>query len=89
MHCRLESIRTVARNGVTNLDLAYDAIGNITSKTSATETAENIGTCNYTTATVRRMYTQTIHSSGLMNLDNGRKKRQIEDWSENAFALWF
>jgi hypothetical protein len=80
--------KTEPEYGVTNLD-HYDATGNITSKTSATETAENIGTCNYTTATVRRMYTQTIHSSGLMNLDNGRKKRQIEDWSENAFALWF
>jgi RHS repeat-associated protein len=38
------------RNGVTNLDLAYDAIGNLTSKTSATETAEHIGTYDYTTA---------------------------------------
>jgi hypothetical protein len=30
--------------------LAYDAIGNLTSKTSATETAEHSGTYNYTTA---------------------------------------
>jgi hypothetical protein len=50
MHCRLESIRTVARNGVTNLDLAYDAIGNITSKTSANETAEKSGEWNNTKA---------------------------------------
>jgi RHS repeat-associated protein len=45
-----DRLDTSQRNGVTNLDLAYDAIGNVTSKTSATETAEHIGTYNYTTA---------------------------------------
>jgi RHS repeat-associated protein len=34
-------------NGVTNLDLTLDAIGNITSKTSATNPAENVGTYTY------------------------------------------
>ncbi|MGE0467383.1 MAG: RHS repeat domain-containing protein [Steroidobacteraceae bacterium] len=34
-------------NGTQNLDLALDAIGNITAKTSATDPAENIGTYTY------------------------------------------
>ncbi|MGE0030446.1 MAG: RHS repeat domain-containing protein [Steroidobacteraceae bacterium] len=34
-------------NGAQNLDLALDAIGNITAKTSATDPAENIGTYTY------------------------------------------
>ncbi|MGH8241770.1 MAG: FG-GAP-like repeat-containing protein [Steroidobacteraceae bacterium] len=34
-------------NGVTNLDLTLDAIGNITAKTSATNPAENVGTYTY------------------------------------------
>jgi RHS repeat-associated protein len=35
------------RNGVTNLDLTLDAIGNITAKTSATDPAENVGSYTY------------------------------------------
>lgn len=35
------------RNGFTNLDLALDAIGNITSKTSSTDSSENIGSYTY------------------------------------------
>jgi RHS repeat-associated protein len=34
-------------NGFQNLDLALDAIGNITAKTSSTDAAENIGTYTY------------------------------------------
>ncbi|MBX3703471.1 MAG: RHS repeat-associated core domain-containing protein [Steroidobacteraceae bacterium] len=34
-------------NGVTNLDLTLDAIGNITAKTSSTDPAENVGSYTY------------------------------------------
>ena len=34
-------------NGATNLDLALDAIGNITAKTSTTDPAENVGSYTY------------------------------------------
>jgi len=37
------------RNGALNLDINYDAIGNITSKTSPTDPAENVGTYDYMT----------------------------------------
>lgn len=46
----LERLDYSQRNGALNLDLAYDAIGNITSKTSPTVSAENVGSYNYTTA---------------------------------------
>jgi RHS repeat-associated protein len=45
----LERLISSQRNGAANLALQYDLIGNVTSKTSATDAQENVGSFDYQT----------------------------------------